>query len=51
MANTEAWSSVPPPVPAGGESDIEELFRARYLEMVRLAGLLGANASATCTRV
>jgi RNA polymerase sigma factor (sigma-70 family) len=36
MANLEAWS---PAVP----SDIEDLFRARYLEMVRLAGLLGAD--------
>jgi hypothetical protein len=43
MANTEAWSSVPPTVPPAGESDVEELFRARYLEMVRLAGLLGAD--------
>jgi DNA-directed RNA polymerase specialized sigma24 family protein len=25
------------------ESYVEELFRARYLEMVRLAGLLGAD--------
>ena len=41
MANTEAWSSVPPTVPPAG--DFEELFRARYLEMVRLAGLLGAD--------
>jgi RNA polymerase sigma factor (sigma-70 family) len=37
MAKLEAWS---PAVPA---SDIEGLFRARYLEMVRLAGLLGAD--------
>jgi len=47
MANTEAWSSVPPALPPtgppAGESDIGELFRARYLEMVRLAGLLGAD--------
>jgi len=40
MANTEAWRLVPP---AGPEADIEDLFRARYLEMVRLAGLLGAD--------
>jgi RNA polymerase sigma factor (sigma-70 family) len=40
MANVEAWS----PVPAGpGQAGIEGLFRARYLEMVRLAGLLGAD--------
>jgi DNA-directed RNA polymerase specialized sigma24 family protein len=43
MANLEAWRSVPPTAPPTGESDIEELFRARYLEMVRLAGLLGAD--------
>ena len=39
MANHEAWA-------VGvhlGESYVEELFRARYLEMVRLAGLLGAD--------
>jgi DNA-directed RNA polymerase specialized sigma24 family protein len=35
MANTEAR--------ALGSARIEELFRARYLEMVRLAGLLGAD--------
>src|ERR1700733_10838811 len=35
MANTDAR--------ALGSSRIEELFRARYLEMVRLAGLLGAD--------
>ena len=40
MANLEAWSSV---VPQADEPDVEELFRARYLEMVRLAGLLGAD--------
>lgn len=40
MANLEAWSST---VPHADETDIEELFRARYLEMVRLAGLLGAD--------
>ena len=39
MANLEAWSRVPP----AGEAGVEELFRARYLEMVRLAGLLGAD--------
>jgi RNA polymerase sigma factor (sigma-70 family) len=40
MANVEAWS----PVPTGADqADIEGLFRARYLEMVRLAGLLGAD--------
>jgi DNA-directed RNA polymerase specialized sigma24 family protein len=43
MANLEAWSSVPPAVPHPDESYVEELFRARYLEMVRLAGLLGAD--------
>jgi DNA-directed RNA polymerase specialized sigma24 family protein len=40
MANVEAWSSVS----AGADqADIEGLFRTRYLEMVRLAGLLGAD--------
>jgi DNA-directed RNA polymerase specialized sigma24 family protein len=47
MANSEAWnrvsSTLPPPLPPGGEPDIEEMFRARYQEMVRLAGLLGAD--------
>jgi len=43
MANLEAWSCVPPAVPHPDESYVEELFRARYLEMVRLAGLLGAD--------
>jgi RNA polymerase sigma factor (sigma-70 family) len=45
MANLEAWSRMPPiPVPPNtARTDIEELFRARYLEMVRLAGLLGAD--------
>jgi len=36
---TEAAKAMPP----AGESYIEDLFRARYLEMVRLAGLLGAD--------
>jgi RNA polymerase sigma factor (sigma-70 family) len=40
MANLEAWR---PTMPHAAESGIEELFRARYLEMVRLAGLLGAD--------
>jgi DNA-directed RNA polymerase specialized sigma24 family protein len=40
MANVQAWSSVS----AGADqADIEGLFRARYLEVVRLAGLLGAD--------
>jgi RNA polymerase sigma-70 factor (sigma-E family) len=46
MANPETWSRVPPTLPpptSAGEPDIEEMFRARYLEMVRLAGLLGAD--------
>src|SRR5579864_8070678 len=43
MANLEAWSSMPPSMPRPDESYVEELFRARYLEMVRLAGLLGAD--------
>jgi RNA polymerase sigma-70 factor (sigma-E family) len=31
------------PVPFAGETAVSELFRARYAEMVRLAGLLGAD--------
>jgi hypothetical protein len=38
-ADGEAVRPMPPP--AG--SYVEDLFRARYLEMVRLAGLLGAD--------
>jgi RNA polymerase sigma-70 factor (sigma-E family) len=41
MANVEAWSYVS--AGGGDQGDIEGLFRARYLEMVRLAGLLGAD--------
>ena len=40
MANLEAWGSVSA---HPDESYVGELFRARYLEMVRLAGLLGAD--------
>ena len=43
MANLEAWSSVPSVATYQDEMDIEGLFRARYLKMVRLAGLLGAD--------
>jgi RNA polymerase sigma factor (sigma-70 family) len=43
MANLEAWSAVPPALPHPDGSYVEDLFRARYLEMVRLAGLLGAD--------
>jgi RNA polymerase sigma-70 factor (sigma-E family) len=43
MANPEAWNRVPPTATSADEPDIEEMFRARYLEMVRLAGLLGAD--------
>jgi RNA polymerase sigma factor (sigma-70 family) len=43
MANLEAGNSVPPVMPHPDESCVEHLFRARYLEMVRLAGLLGAD--------
>jgi DNA-directed RNA polymerase specialized sigma24 family protein len=43
MANLEAWNSAPPVLPHPDEGYVEELFRARYLEMVRLAGLLGAD--------
>src|SRR5262249_23663352 len=40
MANLDAWSRTMPPT---DEHGVEELFRTRYLEMVRLAGLLGAD--------
>jgi RNA polymerase sigma factor (sigma-70 family) len=40
MANLEAWSRT---MPRSDEHGVEELFRTRYLEMVRLAGLLGAD--------
>jgi DNA-directed RNA polymerase specialized sigma24 family protein len=40
MANVEAWGSV---TAHPDEGYVGELFRARYLEMVRLAGLLGAD--------
>jgi RNA polymerase sigma factor (sigma-70 family) len=40
MANLEAWSRI---MPLADEHGVEELFRTRYLEMVRLAGLLGAD--------
>lgn len=43
MANPEAPSHVPSPETHPDETDVEGLFRARYLEMVRLAGLLGAD--------
>jgi RNA polymerase sigma factor (sigma-70 family) len=37
-------SAQPPGVRSvSGQMDVAELFRARYLEMVRLAGLLGAD--------
>jgi RNA polymerase sigma factor (sigma-70 family) len=40
MANLDAWSRT---MPLTDEHGVEELFRTRYLEMVRLAGLLGAD--------
>lgn len=43
MANTEAWRRVPSSLPPASEPGIEDVFRAHYLEMVRLAGLLGAD--------
>jgi RNA polymerase sigma factor (sigma-70 family) len=43
VANLEAARPVPSAGPQTGESWVEDLFRARYLEMVRLAGLLGAD--------
>ncbi len=42
-ADLEAASAVPPAEPPPVESYLEDLFRTRYLEMVRLAGLLGAD--------
>jgi len=38
MANVEAWGSRPAGGVPPGEGYVEELFRGRYLEMVRLAG-------------
>lgn len=55
MANLEAWSRTMPRTDersadehgadkhGADEHGVEELFRTRYLEMVRLAGLLGAD--------
>src|SRR5260370_25815882 len=43
MANLGARSCVPSAGTHPDGTDIEGLFRARYLEMVRLAGLLGAD--------
>jgi RNA polymerase sigma factor (sigma-70 family) len=43
MANVEAWGSRPAGRVPPDEGYVEELFRGRYLEMVRLAGLLGAD--------
>jgi RNA polymerase sigma factor (sigma-70 family) len=45
MANPETWSRTMPLADEHGvdEHGVEELFRTRYLEMVRLAGLLGAD--------
>ena len=40
MANVEAWG---PLTAQPDEGRVAELFRVRYLEMVRLAGLLGAD--------
>ena len=49
MANLEAGNSVPPVMPHPDESCVEHLFRARYLEMVRLAGLLDFEVGAAIT--
>jgi RNA polymerase sigma factor (sigma-70 family) len=43
MANVEAWGSRPPAGVHPDGSHVEELFRSHYLEMVRVAGLLGAD--------
>lgn len=40
---TRALANLGTVMPQSGESDVAELFRARYLDMVRLAGLLGAD--------
>lgn len=43
MAKLDGGTEAVRPMPPTGESYVEDLFRARYLEMVRLAGLLGAD--------
>ena len=43
MTGLEADSEAVRPMPPPAGSYVEDLFRARYLEMVRLAGLLGAD--------
>jgi hypothetical protein len=43
MANLETWNGLPPTATSADETDIEEMFRARYLEMVRL--LVGPDSA------
>jgi RNA polymerase sigma factor (sigma-70 family) len=43
MADLDAGLEIGSPLADEGETGVGELFRARYLEMVRLAGLLGAD--------
>jgi RNA polymerase sigma factor (sigma-70 family) len=43
MAKLDGGTEAVRPTPPADESYVENLFRARYLEMVRLAGLLGAD--------
>jgi hypothetical protein len=43
MAKLDGGTEAVRPIPPANESYVENLFRARYLEMVRLAGLLGAD--------
>jgi RNA polymerase sigma factor (sigma-70 family) len=43
MAKPYGGTEAVSPIPPADESYVADLFRARYLEMVRLAGLLGAD--------
>jgi hypothetical protein len=43
VAELDAGPEIESPLPETGGRGVDELFRARYLEMVRLAGLLGAD--------
>lgn len=43
MAELDGGTGAVRPIPPAGDSYVEDLFRAHYMEMVRLAGLLGAD--------
>ena len=43
MAKLDGGTEAVRPIPPTGDSYVEDLFRARYLEMIRLAGLLCAD--------